>query len=488
MKCAGETFISCKAFYETGQYARTFKISFSLKRFLLSAAIFSLTLDLCFCACARAEYEINGECCPMCAPGNRVFTHCTIETSTTCVPCPESTYTDAPNGLIDCLACSVCDDGQGLEIKSACIRSSNTVCEPLDGYYCIDQLGGNCLQATEHKECSPGQYIKQRGTLFTDTECADCSDYTFSNGSLQICQPHTGCEDLGLKEIKAGTNSTDAECGNKTSSGLIAGAAFSTFIIVAVVAAAAVMFHKKKSLKNDNMELEMAPHPPHRHLCCHKAGNRVSRHCTEDTTTTCVPCLDSTYLDAPNGLSICFNCTVCDPSQGLRVKTSCTRESDTVFEPLDGHYCLEKKRISCSLAAKHTPCLPGQYIKQRGTAFTDTKCAECSDDTYSNGSLQICQTHTQCEDLGLTEIKAGTNSTDAECGNKTSPHLIAGVTISIFIIVAVVAAVMFHKQNVHLSICSALKNDNIELGLGPVAPSSEIPMLIKSSERQGTAV
>ncbi len=33
------------------------------------AIIIAANLRLCFCGCAPAEYEIDGECCPMCAPG-----------------------------------------------------------------------------------------------------------------------------------------------------------------------------------------------------------------------------------------------------------------------------------------------------------------------------------------------------------------------------------------------------------------------------------
>lgn len=47
----------------------TLKMLFSLKHTFIIAATFLLNIELCLCACARAEYEINGECCPMCAPG-----------------------------------------------------------------------------------------------------------------------------------------------------------------------------------------------------------------------------------------------------------------------------------------------------------------------------------------------------------------------------------------------------------------------------------
>ncbi|XP_037391493.1 tumor necrosis factor receptor superfamily member 14-like [Pygocentrus nattereri] len=215
-----------------------------LQIIFIFAAIFLSNFEMCFCACARAEYEINGECCPMCAPGNHVYRHCTVDTSTTCVPCLHSTYLDAPNGLAECFSCAVCDTGQGLREKTPCTRSSNTVCEPLDGHYCTDQLGGSCIRTIKHKNCSPGQYIKHRGTSFKDTECDECADGTFSNGSLQICQPHSICEGLGLTEIKAGTCSSDAQCGKKTSAALIARIIF--LVLIVAVAVAVIVFVKIK--------------------------------------------------------------------------------------------------------------------------------------------------------------------------------------------------------------------------------------------------
>ncbi|XP_066500446.1 tumor necrosis factor receptor superfamily member 5-like isoform X2 [Hoplias malabaricus] len=304
-----------------------------------------LNFGLCYGACGRVEYEIDGKCCPMCAPGNCVYRHCTEDT-TTCVPCPDSTVLDAPNGLSLCFNCTVCDPSQGLRVKTPCTRSSDTVFEPLDGHYCLEKKRISCSLAAKHTACLPGQYIKQR-------------------------------------------------------------------------------------------------------------GNRVYRHCTEDTSTTCVPCLDSTYLDAPNSLLHCFRCAVCNPGHGLRVMTPCTRSSDTVCEPLDGHYCLEKNRGSCSLATKHTACLPGQYIKQR--AFTDTKCGECSDGTYSNGLLHICSTYTKCEDSGLTEIKPGTKVSDVECGRKTSAVIIAGPLFSVVLLLSA-AVFIFFKRKVIIKYCTAQGN------------------------------
>jgi len=43
--------------------------------FILSiAAVGTLNFELCLSTCARGDYEVNGECCPMCVPG----IHCVL--------------------------------------------------------------------------------------------------------------------------------------------------------------------------------------------------------------------------------------------------------------------------------------------------------------------------------------------------------------------------------------------------------------------------
>ncbi|KAI2661729.1 Tumor necrosis factor receptor superfamily member 14 [Labeo rohita] len=153
-----------------------------------------------------------------CRLRKRVYKHCDEFTSTTCDSCPAMTYTNTPNGLTQCLSCSVCDPSNGLRVKQACTLISNTVCEPLPGYYCIDMFS-NCKKARKHSSCSPGQYINQTGTEFSDTVCDDCPAGSYSNGTL--CKLHTNCESLGKITIKKGTDTTDAECSNRASSYLL---------------------------------------------------------------------------------------------------------------------------------------------------------------------------------------------------------------------------------------------------------------------------
>ncbi|XP_038165020.1 tumor necrosis factor receptor superfamily member 14-like [Cyprinodon tularosa] len=154
--------------------------------------------------CHLTEYRIGNECCPMCPPGRRVETDCTEFIRTSCLPCSAGTYMDEPNGLKKCSPCSTCDSEAGLKVKRECRRAADTVCEPMEGFFCTDLKPGGCGAAQRHRSCKPGQFIRRTGTASTDTDCSDCVAGTFSNGSMSSCQPHTQCEKQNLQLIKAG--------------------------------------------------------------------------------------------------------------------------------------------------------------------------------------------------------------------------------------------------------------------------------------------
>ncbi|XP_034731766.1 tumor necrosis factor receptor superfamily member 14-like isoform X4 [Etheostoma cragini] len=139
--------------------------------------------------------------------------------------------------LIGDKCCPTCSAGSGLKIKTACTTTSDTVCEPLEGFYCTDSSENGCVKAEKHSSCQPGQYIRQKGTAFRDTECSECSDGTFSDGTLfPSCQPHTQCEALNLQLIKPGNASTDAECGEPGSRARISIAVVLVTCLVIVIA------------------------------------------------------------------------------------------------------------------------------------------------------------------------------------------------------------------------------------------------------------
>ncbi|XP_048035380.1 tumor necrosis factor receptor superfamily member 14-like [Megalobrama amblycephala] len=209
-----------------------------------NVAITFAYIELGYCVCAHAEYEINGQCCPMCAPGNHVFWHCTVDTSTTCEPCSEFTYTDEPNGIEKCFPCSACDTA-GLKTQKACTPLSDTVCEPVDGFFCVTQEKGSCRSAVKHSQCKPGEFIQQRGTESTDTVCGVCTNGTYSDGTFAACQPYTICQSMGRKQIKAGTMSSDARCEYFTPDliGIITGV---VIIVVVIIGVSLIQFIKHK--------------------------------------------------------------------------------------------------------------------------------------------------------------------------------------------------------------------------------------------------
>ncbi|XP_066547463.1 tumor necrosis factor receptor superfamily member 14-like [Amia ocellicauda] len=216
----------------------------------VNTILFLLFLCKLCSGCGRAEYSINGECCPMCPPGNRVNRHCTDFSSTSCIPCVHETFTDQPNGLDKCRPCSVCDAGLGLETLRRCTSSSDALCTCVNGYYCEEPNKEGCKLCQKHSTCKPGQFIKHNGSYWTDTVCADCPANTFSDGISVSCQRHTDCELLGQITKKSGTSSSDTECEEKPDrTGLIAG-----IIVVLVIATVGVtgivvfVRHREKKL------------------------------------------------------------------------------------------------------------------------------------------------------------------------------------------------------------------------------------------------
>ncbi|KAL2103397.1 hypothetical protein ACEWY4_000265 [Coilia grayii] len=163
-------------------------------------------------SCTAAEYEVKEQCCPMCNPGYRVVKHCTEYTSTTCDPCPSSTYTDTHGGLETCMMCTVCESSAGVRVKRKCSSTSDTLCEPLEGHYCTDPIQDGCRGAVEHTKCEPGQFIKHQGTASSDTVCEDCGNNTYSDGTFTSCRQHTQCDWEHVSQ--KGTSSSDSKCRN----------------------------------------------------------------------------------------------------------------------------------------------------------------------------------------------------------------------------------------------------------------------------------
>ncbi|XP_076010074.1 tumor necrosis factor receptor superfamily member 14-like isoform X4 [Genypterus blacodes] len=171
--------------------------------------------------------------------------------------------------------------------------------------------------------------------------------------------------------------------------------------------------------------------------CCPKCfpGNWVLQDCTEFKPTICPTCREPSFWDVP----MCSTCRTCDEGSGLKVKKSCTNKSNTVCEPEDGFYCIAPKGPHCETAQRHRGCRPGQHIRHKGTAQTDTNCSDCTGGTFSDGSLTSCQEHTRCESKNLQEKTPGNSSADAECEEQSSTN--TALTVSL-VLVSVVGAIL----------------------------------------------
>ncbi|XP_069382892.1 tumor necrosis factor receptor superfamily member 14-like isoform X2 [Paralichthys olivaceus] len=230
----------------------------------LEAASLLILLIKVFCVntltCHLTEYQIGSRCCSLCPPGNRVKTDCIEFRSTSCLPCVKDTFMNLPTGRRICLPCTTCGPDSGLKIHTSCTATTDSLCEPLEGFYCTDRTRNNCAAAKKHTQCKPGQFIKHRGTALTDSECSDCSDGTFSDGTRTSCQAHTQCESPNLQLKRPGTTSTDAECENTSLNVTVGIIAAVVLVILFVISAIAFVYRKRKTCHSGKKEIHRGKH------------------------------------------------------------------------------------------------------------------------------------------------------------------------------------------------------------------------------------
>ncbi|XP_054465393.1 tumor necrosis factor receptor superfamily member 14-like [Anoplopoma fimbria] len=153
---------------------------------------------------------------------------------------------------------------------------------------------------------------------------------------------------------------------------------------------------------------------------CHE-GTVVRKDCTRQTWTWCSPCGNRTFMNRPNGLNKCYNCTPCDQGNGLFAKQGCTAATDTVCHVVNGYFCKALMDESgCSSAEKHTQCEPGHRIKAPGTSRTDTVCESCPSGYFSLDGVN-CTVWTLCSQTQI-KTKEGNMTSDVVCEAASRHH------------------------------------------------------------------
>ncbi|XP_059808212.1 tumor necrosis factor receptor superfamily member 5-like isoform X2 [Hypanus sabinus] len=225
------------AHFFSGTKAEEFKMIFFL---LLLVSQIPVTT-----ACEAEEYDYGGICCSLCSPGTRVKKHCTLMKGTLCSSCAAGEYMEYPTSLEHCLKCKACDHELGFQIKKPCTYTHNTVCEPREGYYCIQ----NCLAVVKHTPCRPGQGVKEKGTNLKDTVCENCPYGSFSSisSSTEECKNWTVCETLKLTQIKPGDATADVKCEGKSSQTVIASIIGGSVGLVAILASFLLWKYKSRA-------------------------------------------------------------------------------------------------------------------------------------------------------------------------------------------------------------------------------------------------
>ncbi|XP_075951500.1 tumor necrosis factor receptor superfamily member 14-like [Anarhichas minor] len=187
-------------------------------------------------------------------------------------------------------------------------------------------------------------------------------------------------------------------------------AVFGVFFCVAVFMAPALCCLSKEYATTD---MQCCP-------MCHE-GTVVRRDCTRQLGTRCIPCVDGTFMNQPNGLTKCFPCTPCDQGPGLFAQQGCTVTKDTVCDVVRGYFCKTyMDETGCSLAQKHTSCDPGHRIKRPGTSRTDTVCESCPPAYFSLEGVN-CTVWTTCSETEV-KVEEGHASRDVVCGAASRNH------------------------------------------------------------------
>uniref|UniRef100_UPI00398EC529 tumor necrosis factor receptor superfamily member 6-like isoform X2 n=1 Tax=Pristiophorus japonicus TaxID=55135 RepID=UPI00398EC529 len=152
--------------------------------------------------------------------------------------------------------------------------------------------------------------------------------------------------------------------------------------------------------------------------CCKKceAGNFLAEVCTDNQKTICKPCPKGEFSDAEHSLSECHRCRQCQEQNGQEKKTSCNATHNTK--------CTCMKNFFCPTNENCEHC---------------NRCKKCNEETEM--MTQPC-----------------TETTQTICTEKESKSWVAGVVVSVAVIVlaAIVGVILYRKKSLTCQRISSL--------------------------------
>ncbi|KAJ8013204.1 hypothetical protein DPEC_G00050850 [Dallia pectoralis] len=189
--------------------------------------------------------------CDQCPPGTAVLTHCTADTPTACVPCPDRTFSEHWHWGESCQFCtSVCKERQ--LVRRECNSTHDQLCECAPGHHLQVEF---CIK---HNACKPGFGVTAPGTPESDTVCETCPRGHFSNrlSASQPCVPHRNCSQLGLKTLRHGTSTQDTLCDNQSKGSVLECTRHRTLCQTDISLCEEAIFQSLASLRLSSVPLE----------------------------------------------------------------------------------------------------------------------------------------------------------------------------------------------------------------------------------------
>ncbi|NWW91134.1 TNR11 factor, partial [Rhynochetos jubatus] len=162
---------------------------------------------------SEQHYEHAGRCCAKCEPGKYMSARCTGTSDSVCQTCGPNEYMDVWNEEDKCLLHKICDQGKALREVNPGNSTFQRQCACTEGYHWNEDC--DCCQ--RNTMCAPGFGVEHPVQQDKDTMCTPCPRGSFSKvaSSTDKCISWTNCTALGMTEIVAGTDKSDAVCAER---------------------------------------------------------------------------------------------------------------------------------------------------------------------------------------------------------------------------------------------------------------------------------